>query len=109
MQLLEASAEIDVPAAQVWDVLADFAGYPEWNPFIVAAEGELRVGEQLKVTLRAPDRPALTFKPRVVALEPGHLITWKGELLCPDCSTGATRCTSRRWVTRAAGSPLTKR
>ena len=88
MQLLEASSEIDAPAAHVWDVLADFAGYPEWNPFIVAAEGELRVGDQLTVTLRAPDRPALTFRPRVLALEPGHLITWKGQWLLPGLFDG---------------------
>ena len=88
MQLLEASSEIDVPAARAWQVLADLASYADWNPFIVAAEGELRVGEHLKVTLRAPDRPAVTFRPRILALEPGHLITWKGQWLLPGLFDG---------------------
>ena len=88
MQLLEASSEIDAPVARVWDVLADLASYADWNPFIVAAEGELTVGEQLKVTIRAPDRPAVTFKPRILALEPGDLITWKGQWLLPGLFDG---------------------
>jgi hypothetical protein len=80
MQTLHASADIDAPAEQVWRVVAGFSHYPEWNPFIVRASGEQRVGARLEVTIRAPGVRAVTFRPRVLDLEPGRLIRWKGQL-----------------------------
>jgi uncharacterized protein YndB with AHSA1/START domain len=38
---------IDAPAERVWEVLADLASYPEWNPRIRRASGELRAGSRL--------------------------------------------------------------
>jgi uncharacterized protein YndB with AHSA1/START domain len=71
MQTLHASADIDAPAERVWRVVTDFARYPEWNPFIVRAAGEQRVGARLELTITAPDVRAVTFRPRVLDLEPG--------------------------------------
>ena len=48
MSTLHASADIDAPADQVWRVVTDFARYPEWNPFIIHAAGEQRVGGKLE-------------------------------------------------------------
>lgn len=33
-------AEVEASAERVWEVLTDFAAYPQWNPFIVKAAGE---------------------------------------------------------------------
>ena len=68
MHHIEASIEIDAPPAAVWRVFADFASYPDWNPFIRSLEGEPLVGERLRVRLqpagRARRHPA-THRPRL--------------------------------------------
>jgi hypothetical protein len=88
MQTLHASADIDAPAEQVWRVVTDFARYPEWNPFIVRAAGEQRVGGRLELTITAPDVRAVTFRPIVLDLEPGRLMRWKGKLWIPGLFDG---------------------
>ena len=88
MQTLHAAADIDAPAEQVWRVVTDFPRYPEWNPFIVRASGDQRVGGRLELTITAPDVRAVTFRPRVVDLEPGRLIRWKGRLWIPGLFDG---------------------
>jgi hypothetical protein len=88
MQTLDASTEIDAPAERVWQIVSDFAHYPEWNPFIVRAKGEQRPGARLEVTIVAPGVRAVTFKPTVLDLRPGRLIRWKGRLLLPGLFDG---------------------
>ena len=42
---------IEASPEEIWQHLTDFASYPQWNPFIAAIEGDLRVGSRLTVTL----------------------------------------------------------
>jgi hypothetical protein len=79
MQILDASAEIDAPAERVWQVVSDFTRYQEWNPFIIRAAGEQRVGATLDVTIAAPGMRPVTFKPRVLDFQAGRVIRWKGK------------------------------
>jgi hypothetical protein len=88
MQTLHATIEIDAPAKLVWGVVSDLPAYREWNPFIVSAAGDLRVGERLHVTIRAPGLRPVGFKPRILDYEPGRLLRWKGELLVPGLFDG---------------------
>ena len=79
MKSLHATVDIDAPAERVWQVVSDFGRYPDWNPFIVRAAGELRVGERLDITIAAPGMKPVSFRPRVLDVEPGRLVRWKGE------------------------------
>jgi hypothetical protein len=79
MKSLHAEVEIGAPAERVWQVVSDFARYSEWNPFIVSAAGRPHVGERLDITIAAPGMKPVNFRPRVLDLEPGRLIRWKGE------------------------------
>jgi hypothetical protein len=88
MQTLHASSEIDAPAEHTWRVVADFARYPEWNPFIVRASGEQRAGARLQLSLKAPGMRAVTLRPRVLDWQPGRLIRWKGAFLVPGLFDG---------------------
>ncbi len=88
MKSLHAAVEIDAPAERVWQIVSDFRSYPEWNPFIVRATGTPRVGERLDVTIVAPGLKPASFRPRVLSLEPGRLIRWKGELKVPGLFDG---------------------
>ncbi len=88
MQTLHAETEIDAPAELVWRVVSDLPSYEQWNPFIVRAAGELRVGARLDITIAAPGVRPATFRPRILDLEPGRLIRWKGQLWIPGLFDG---------------------
>ena len=88
MKSLHAVIEIDAPAERVWQVVSDFARYPEWNPFIVRAAGVPRVGQRLDLTIVAPGLKPASFRARVLNLEAGRLIRWKGEFKLPGLFDG---------------------
>lgn len=88
MQTLHATIEIEAPATRVWEIIDDLPRYPEWNPFIVRAVGERRVGAKLDVSIRAPGMSAVSFHPRILNYEPGRLIRWKGVLWIPGLFDG---------------------
>ncbi len=88
MAILHAATEIDAPAERVWKVVSDLAAYAEWNPFIVRASGEVRPGARLDITITAPGMKPVSFRPRVLDVEPGHLVRWKGEYKVPGLFDG---------------------
>lgn len=81
---------IDIPATPetVWSVLADTDEYGRWNPFVTRLTGRLAVGERLEVRIAPPGGRAMTFRPRVVAFEPGRLLRWQGRLGVPGVFDG---------------------
>jgi hypothetical protein len=82
------SVEIDAPAARVWDVLVDLPAYPEWNPFIVQAEGTVAEGETLSLQMALPGREPVTIRPRLLVVDPGRELRWKGRLWLPGLFDG---------------------
>lgn len=81
----EVSTEIvtAAPAGRVWEALTDFASYPEWNPMIRRAEGELRVGARLKVRFEPEGSKGHTFKPRLNVVETDRELRWLGRPRLP--------------------------
>jgi hypothetical protein len=79
---------IAAPPERVWEVLTDFALYPEWNPFIITADGEPRVGQRLLATFRPPGGGVQTFRPVVFRVEAPHALVWRGSLPIPGLFTG---------------------
>lgn len=77
---LRTELEIDAPPERVWEVLADFAAYHEWNPFITAIAGELRQGAELSVTVSPPESDDARFRPRVLVCEEPRELRWRGQL-----------------------------
>jgi len=88
MKSLHAGIDIDAPAERVWQIVSDFGQYSDWNPFIVRAAGEPRVDERLDITIAAPGMKPVSFRPRVLDVEPGRLIRWKGEFKLPGLFDG---------------------
>ena len=82
------AVEIDAPASRVWNVLVDLPAYPEWNPFIVEAEGKVEVGETLSLRMALPDRDPMTIEPRLLVVEPARELRWKGRLWIPGLFDG---------------------
>jgi hypothetical protein len=85
--VLRAETEIHASADEVWEVLADRAAYPDWNPFIVRSEGELTVGKTISNVMRSggTDRE---FTPTLLAVEPGRELRWIGRLYVPGLFDG---------------------
>jgi hypothetical protein len=78
---IRTEVEIDAPIGAVWNVLVDFARYPEWNPFIVGLEGTPAEGERLTVTLSMPETAKeYRFRPRILRCEPEKELRWLGHL-----------------------------
>lgn len=80
---MEIRTEIEIEAAPraVWSVLTDFPRYSEWNPFIVAIDGEPRQGTTLSVTLSMPESAKeYRLRPRLVRCEAETELRWLGHL-----------------------------
>jgi hypothetical protein len=93
MHQIEASIDIDAPPAAVWRVFADFARYPDWNPFVRSLEGEVRVGERLRVRLQPPGQRGVTMRPTVRAYTPQRELRWLGRVGLPRIFDGEHRFT----------------
>lgn len=76
------SVHIPVAPAVVWEVLRDSAAIASWNPFMTQLEGPFVVGEKLAVTIHSGGR-TMSFRPRVVDVEAGRLLRWRGRLGLP--------------------------
>ncbi len=68
------TVQIAAPAAFVWDVLVDYARYPEWNPFTVQVETTLQVGAPIDLTLPSYDGSGETLVSNEIVrvVEPPH-------------------------------------
>lgn len=89
MKTISGSIEIDAPAIEVWEVLTDLAAYPDWNPFIREASGEVAVGQRLTLKLfPAAGGNPMTFRPRVLVADPGVELRWIGRLVLPGIFDG---------------------
>jgi hypothetical protein len=88
MKQIHTEIEINAPAERVWHVLTDFAAYPEWNPFVRRAEGEIRAGGRLRVLIQPPGGKAMSFRPMVLVAEPNQQFRWLGRLWMPGLFDG---------------------
>jgi hypothetical protein len=88
VRTISATVDIAAPSDQVWGVLADLDGYPDWNPFIRSASGRLAEGATLTLRMVPARGRAMTFRPRVLAVQPGVLLRWIGRLIMPGIFDG---------------------
>ena len=80
---LDSSTEIDASPEQVWQVLSDLPAYPEWNPFIVSAEGTLEAGSRLVLRMQPAGGRAVTLRPTLQEVSHGRRLRWQGRLWLP--------------------------
>ena len=81
MPAIETGIEIAAPPWRVWRLLTDFDTYPAWNPFLTRIQGRPEQGARLRVRVEPPGRSGLVLTPRVVAVETGRELRWRGRLL----------------------------
>lgn len=66
---------IRAPAARIWTLLTDAAGFPRWNSTVTKVEGRIDEGERLRLHVPGTDR---TFTPTVSGVVPHERMTWTG-------------------------------
>jgi len=88
MKELRTEIEIQASNQRVWQLLTDFASFPQWNPFIRQANGEVKVGAGLVIHLQPSGASGMTFKPIVLKVEPDRELRWLGHLLMPGLFDG---------------------
>ena len=88
MKELRSEIEIQASAERVWQLLTDFPSFPQWNPFIRKASGNIRAGERLDVNIQPSGARGMTFRPTVLKAEPNRELRWLGHLLIPGLFDG---------------------
>ena len=88
MKELYTEIEIEAPAERVWNILTDFARFSEWNPFIRSIDGKPAIGSRLRVRIEPPGGRAMTFRPKLLRVEPQHELRWRGHLVLPGLFDG---------------------
>lgn len=88
---LRTEVEIAAPIEVVWETLTNLAAYPQWNPFIVSADGQADVGKRLTNRMEPPGGKAMTFKPTVTVVEAPVAFEWLGRLGLPGIFDGRHR------------------
>ncbi len=108
MKSYDVAATIDAGPDAVWAVLTDTSGWQRWDSGVRRVEGDLALGETVKVvTAASPDR---AFPVKVTELEPGRRMVFTGGMslglfkgvrtytLTPD-GNGGTRFSMREEYT----------
>ena len=85
---IEESVEIAASPSEVWWQLTNFELYPEWNPFITRADGELREGARLSVTVDPDALPPFAMRPKLTVVDPERQLRWRGRMGLPNLFDG---------------------
>ena len=72
---------IQAPAEVIWQVVYDLARWPEWNPTYPKAQGQIRIGDTLDLTLALPGQPEQALKAKVLDWVPNEQLHWRLTLL----------------------------
>jgi len=88
MREIHTEIEIGACAERVWQVLTDFAAYPEWNPLVRRIRGDPKVGSRLRIHVRVADGLGTTFRALVLNAEPARELRWRGRFPLPGLFQG---------------------
>jgi hypothetical protein len=82
---------IEATPERVWEVLTDFAAYPEWNSFIPSITGPGTVGSRLDLKMQPSGGVGMRLRPTVLAAAPAQELRWLGHLGVPGLFDGEHR------------------
>jgi uncharacterized protein YndB with AHSA1/START domain len=67
------AVSIRAPATRIWALLTDAKDFPRWNSTVTSIEGDIEVGNKLKLRVPISER---TFTPKVAEFVPPHRMVW---------------------------------
>ena len=79
MKSIQTEIIINASTEKVWNLLTDFANYPNWNTFIISVKGKPKKGTQLKNTMMVNGKKNV-FKPTITEVQPNQYFEWLGKL-----------------------------
>lgn len=72
---------VQAPAEVIWEQIYDLASWSEWNPLYPRAEGQIRIGTELDLTLALPGEAHRTIRPKVLDWVPNEQLHWRLTML----------------------------
>ena len=75
--------EIQATADRVWQHLTNLDNFHLWNPFILSAQGIVRLGEKVQIHVKSPQGKDLNFQTTIIKVEPNHKLSLQGQLIIP--------------------------
>jgi hypothetical protein len=74
---------IAAPRQLVWQLLTDFKGYEDWNPFITRAEGAARIGATVRLRLEPQSGGAEDVESEVLDVKVLRKLRWRSRKYVP--------------------------
>lgn len=68
---------VQAPPEVIWDQIYDLRKWEHWNPLYPKAEGEVRIGGRLELTLAVPGQDPRQIQPVVLDWIPNEQLHWK--------------------------------
>jgi uncharacterized protein YndB with AHSA1/START domain len=88
VQELVSEIDIGAPVDRVWEIVADFERYPEWNPYVVRIHGILEEGSEVAMDLAPPDRDPMVSRATVADVSPPRRMAFEWVSEDPDLLDG---------------------
>jgi hypothetical protein len=81
----EVRSEIEISSypETVWRILADFASYDQWNPFINKIIGLATEDSKIEIYIETPSGKNRKYSPRITKVEEGRELRWVGKSSLP--------------------------
>lgn len=67
---------LHAPQERIWNILADFAAYPEWNRLMKAVKGQAAADAPLEVDLQYWGKPVRKVAGRITGFMPPKYLSW---------------------------------
>lgn len=76
MREVYSDIEIKATPDRVWDVATDFESFPDWNPFLRSAKGELKAGGRLEIEVQTGAGKHSRMQPTVLKSDRPSEFRW---------------------------------
>ena len=90
---IECAVRIEAPAGVVWEHLVGFDRYASWNPFLIQAQAELRVGTPVDLEVALLRRHPFHQREWINLVQPDEALCWGTHMGHPALLT------TNRWQT----------
>lgn len=85
---IRTEVQISASASSVWEVLADFSRYPDWNPFILRVRGIVQEGARVKYRFEFPPGVRIWATAEVLRFQQQKELRWTAHFLTPALFNG---------------------